>query len=93
MSMKKVLALATIGAWFVMAGISSTYAAALLTISGSSVEVTTDGVSAVNSSASALLTTAFEILKFLPVIALIIGWFFVLNKIFGIVKSAGGGWN
>jgi hypothetical protein len=38
------------------------------------------------------LTTVFEILKFLPIIALIIWGFFVLNKIFGIVRSAWWGW-
>lgn len=65
--------------------------AEMLSISGSQVTVTTEWVTKVNESATALLTTVFEILKFLPVIALIIWGFYLLNKIFWIVKSAGSG--
>lgn len=89
----KKLALIGSSAMWITAMAISQASANLLTISGSSVTVTPEWVTAVSNSATALLTTVFEILKFLPVISLIIWGFFVLNKIFSIVKGAwSGGW-
>lgn len=90
--MKKGILSATLFSVLSFLWIASTYARDLLTISGSTVTVTNDWVNAVRDSATSLLTTVFEILKFLPIIALIIWGFFVLNKIFGIVRSAWWGW-
>lgn len=64
-----------------------------LTISGSTVTVDSADLTSVSNSVNSLLTTSFETLKFLPYIALIIGGFYLLNKIFSVVKSAGGSGN
>jgi hypothetical protein len=62
-----------------------------ITISGGIVQIdpVTD-VARVTDATGNFLTSAFEITQFIPVIALLAGGMYVLNKVFSFVPSSGG---
>jgi len=62
---------------------------AWITNSGWVMVVETADITSVNTANSNFLSSAFEILKFIPTIAMVAGWFYVLNKIFSLIPKAG----
>lgn len=76
------VALATSGVALVIAWITN---------SGWVMVVESGDITAVNTANSNFLSSAFEILKFIPTIAMVAGWFYVLNKIFSLIPKSGWG--
>jgi len=63
-----------------------------LTVSNTGVTIDSADLVKVGDANSAYLSSAFQVVELLPYIAVIAGGFFVLNKLFGILPSANGGW-
>ena len=59
-----------------------------LTVSNTGVVIEASDLTAVSDANAAYLSSAFQIVQLLPYIAVIGGWFYVLNKLFGIIPSA-----
>lgn len=60
---------------------------AMLTVSSTGVTVDTADVTNVQTSNGYYLTSSFEILKFLPTLAVLAAGMWVLNKVFGFVPK------
>jgi len=65
--------------------------ASALTSSGGQIVVETADITLANDASTKTLGSMFEIIKFLPTMALIAGGMFVLGKVMGILPSGGGG--
>lgn len=64
---------------------------ALLTVTSTGVSVETADVTNVQTANGYFLSSSFEILKFIPTIAVLAAWMWVLNKVFSFVPKAGWG--
>lgn len=71
-------------------GVPGTYA---LTSTGGVISIEQTDLDNVDTSVNNLLASIFEVLKLLPYIALIIGGFYLLDKLFGILPRPGGSSN
>lgn len=65
--------------------------ASALTSSGGVVTIDSADLTNVSDSIDNLLATVFEVLKLLPYVALIIGGFYLLDRLFGILPKPGSG--
>lgn len=65
--------------------------ASALTSSGGVVSIESSDLVVADQSVNNLLKTAFEVLKLLPLMALILGGFYLLDKVLGILPRPGSG--
>jgi len=65
--------------------------ASALTSTGGVISIEQTDLDNVDTSVNNLLKSVFEVLKLLPFVALILGGFYLLDKLFGILPRPGGG--
>lgn len=63
-----------------------------LVVTASWVTVEASDISTLTDANSAYLSTVFQVVQFLPYLAVMAGWFFLINKIFSIIPGTGWGW-
>ena len=63
---------------------------AWLIVTGSGVEVESSDVANVANANTGFLTSIFQITEFIPTIAIMAGWIYLLNKVFSFIPKAGG---
>lgn len=81
----KSTAVASIGA------VTAMVTTAMITFTSTGITVETADVTNVSNSNGYFLTSSFEILKFLPTLAVLAGGLYVLNKVFSFVPKPSSG--
>lgn len=65
----------------------SAAASALITVSGTGVDITAGDLTQITDANSAFLGSAFQVVELLPYVAVFSGGMYVLGKVFGIIPS------
>jgi len=62
-----------------------------IVVASTGVTIEASDLTTITDANSAYLSSAFQVVELLPYIAVLAGWFYVLNKLFWIIPKAG--WN